>query len=80
MPNIVAAQRDVFPSLFSPFRGDESRKLIVALRSGGVGFGGERAMPFARFVGGGYRLKGRFELVFGGGVRRRKSEYRGGLR
>src|SRR5258708_25815004 len=49
-------------------------ELVVALGSRGVRFGGEGAVPFARFFGRRNRLKRGFELVLRGGVRRGKTE------
>jgi len=51
--DIVTAQRNVFPSLLSPFIRDEIGELVVALGGGGMRFGRESTMPFARFSGDG---------------------------
>jgi len=74
--NIVASQRDVFPSLFAPFCRDEIGKLTIALGSSRVRFGGEGVMPVTGFLRRWNRLKHGLELVLGGGVRRGKTEYR----
>src|SRR5258708_12984437 len=76
MQNGVAAQRDIFPSLFAPFVRDEVRELIVAVGSSGMRFRSEDAVPFARFFGRRNRLKPRFELMFRGSVQRSKTENR----
>ncbi len=76
MQNVVAAQRDVFPSLFAPFVCDEVRELIVAVGGRWMRFRSEGAMPFASFVGRWNRLKLRFEIVFRGGVSWSKTENR----
>ncbi len=78
--NIVAAQRDVFPSLLAPFASDEVSKLVIAIGSRGMRFGGEGAVPFARFFGRRNGLERGFELVFGGGMPRGKTENRSGGR
>ena len=78
--DVVAAKRDVFPALLAPFIRNEVRELIVALGSSGMRFGGERAVPFARFFGRGNGLKRGFESVLRGGMRGRKTENRSGRR
>src|SRR5258708_14015355 len=80
MQNGVAAQRDIFPSLFAPFVRDEVGELIVAVGSSGMRFRSEDALPFARFFGRRNRLKPRFELMLGDRVRRSKTENRSGGR
>src|SRR5260370_31466141 len=76
MQNVVAAERDIFPSLFAPFVRDEVRELIVAVGSSGMRFRSEDAVPFARFFGRRNRLKPRFELMVRGSGQRRKTENR----
>jgi len=71
--NIVAAKGDVFPPLLAPFVRDKISELVVAVGSGGVRFGGEGAVPLARFFGRRNRLKRGFDRVLGGGVRRGKT-------